>query len=698
MADDTNEDSWLYGTSNPDSTTNETDGVTIGSKDQFLDNAGEKADSASAGAGSGSADTDTVSECVPKEEEPEYTEFDDPAQEMEEDEEALPDTTETGGGKARRRSRSNELSTPPLQDQDVEMTDGPSGGMIQGSDDDDDDDSDDDINVVIGDIKAAPSTYNIKQRPNLLAGASATDKAKPSAQGGKFSIEDFEGAGTINGVAVHEFSIDSLEEKPWRKPGADITDYFNYGFNEETWRAYCERQKRFRVAESGVGLASLTQNVNQNAPIGSLGDPNMGMAPPGMQPGMMGGMVEGMPMPPPGMAPPGMAPPGMMQPQQQQPPPRPGMGMGMGMMQRPPRPISTTGSGIGGPPGMGGAKENAIQVMTAECREYSRGGLGPMPPNFPPPGAAEEPFFHEPEPFDYGYEPTQESQWGNDNAPGWVPTGIKELTPGHAPHMQHPPPQMNVPPPQMGGPPPRGPMMPPNMRMPPNMPMGPPPPGMMMGGNGPPPQMRMNMPPPQRMSPMVDRGYDDERERRRRDKDKQLKKEQLRKDFMDMLRERHEIERHTRWYDIKKKFESDSRYRALDSSYREEYFEDYLHVLKEEKRKERDQKERSERHRDKDRSNRDKDREKDNKDKDKDKDKEKESSSASSSRRDGRSRSREKSSRRKSASREKDRSERSSKTVSGSSTSGSTSASTTSSSSSRSDKKKSHRKDKEEDE
>lgn len=31
-------------------------------------------------------------------------------------------------------------------------------------------------------------------------------------------------------------------------------DYFNYGFNEVTWSAYCERQRRMRVSEAGVGL------------------------------------------------------------------------------------------------------------------------------------------------------------------------------------------------------------------------------------------------------------------------------------------------------------------------------------------------------------------------------------------------------------------------------------------------------------
>jgi pre-mRNA 3'-end-processing factor FIP1 len=37
-----------------------------------------------------------------------------------------------------------------------------------------------------------------------------------------------------------------VEDKPWRKPGADITDYFNYGFNEVSWRTYCAKQKMLR--------------------------------------------------------------------------------------------------------------------------------------------------------------------------------------------------------------------------------------------------------------------------------------------------------------------------------------------------------------------------------------------------------------------------------------------------------------------
>lgn len=61
---------------------------------------------------------------------------------------------------------------------------------------------------------------------------------------------------------------------------------------------------------------------------------------------------------------------------------------------------------------------------------------------------------------------------------------------------------------------------------------------------------------------------------------------QIRKDFLTMLRERSDINRHTRFSDIRKKVENDSRYKAItEHSQREELFEDHIKALKEEKRK-----------------------------------------------------------------------------------------------------------------
>ncbi|KAJ1680090.1 cleavage polyadenylation factor subunit fip1 [Spiromyces aspiralis] len=52
---------------------------------------------------------------------------------------------------------------------------------------------------------------------------------------------------TIKDIDLYEFDIDTLEEKGWRKPGADISDYFNFGFTEKTWKLYCLKQKQLRT-------------------------------------------------------------------------------------------------------------------------------------------------------------------------------------------------------------------------------------------------------------------------------------------------------------------------------------------------------------------------------------------------------------------------------------------------------------------
>ena len=46
------------------------------------------------------------------------------------------------------------------------------------------------------------------------------------------------GVGNINGKPVIDFDIDSMKDKPWLKKGENISDYFNYGFTEDTWKVY----------------------------------------------------------------------------------------------------------------------------------------------------------------------------------------------------------------------------------------------------------------------------------------------------------------------------------------------------------------------------------------------------------------------------------------------------------------------------
>ncbi|KAA8527369.1 hypothetical protein F0562_034916 [Nyssa sinensis] len=52
---------------------------------------------------------------------------------------------------------------------------------------------------------------------------------------------------------ILDVNIDMLEWKPWRHPGTDTTDFFNFGFNEESWKHYCNCLEQFRQQTSTLG-------------------------------------------------------------------------------------------------------------------------------------------------------------------------------------------------------------------------------------------------------------------------------------------------------------------------------------------------------------------------------------------------------------------------------------------------------------
>uniref|UniRef100_A0A667WVY2 Pre-mRNA 3'-end-processing factor FIP1 n=1 Tax=Myripristis murdjan TaxID=586833 RepID=A0A667WVY2_9TELE len=119
---------------------------------------------------------------------------------------------------------------------------GEAGGEDEDSDSDSDDD-DDDVRVTIGDIKTGHAVLCLFPVATKLKGV------------------DLDAPGNINGVPVLEVDMESFEEKPWRKPGADLSDYFNYGFNEDTWKAYCEKQKRLRMGLEVSTVGSVTSKI-----------------------------------------------------------------------------------------------------------------------------------------------------------------------------------------------------------------------------------------------------------------------------------------------------------------------------------------------------------------------------------------------------------------------------------------------------
>ncbi|KAF7650755.1 hypothetical protein LDENG_00121010 [Lucifuga dentata] len=141
-------------------------------------------------------------------------------------------------------------------------------GEAAGEDDDSDsdsDDDDDDVRVTIGDIKTGAPQYTPYGAPPVNLNIKTTGSRPYGQVATKLKGVDLDAPGNINGVPVLEVDMESFEEKPWRKPGADLSDYFNYGFNEDTWKAYCEKQKRLRMGleVSTVGSATSKITVQQ---------------------------------------------------------------------------------------------------------------------------------------------------------------------------------------------------------------------------------------------------------------------------------------------------------------------------------------------------------------------------------------------------------------------------------------------------
>lgn len=101
------------------------------------------------------------------------------------------------------------------------------------------------------------------------------------------------------------------DDKPWRRPGSDISDYFNYGFDEFTWVSYCLKQQEVRKEvgdqkkqmddmQSFLGMGMPPMPGGPGGPVGP-GAPGGGPPPmpgmpgmPDMSPDMMQQMLQGM--------------------------------------------------------------------------------------------------------------------------------------------------------------------------------------------------------------------------------------------------------------------------------------------------------------------------------------------------------------------------------------------------------------------
>ncbi|KAG0168342.1 pre-mRNA 3-end-processing factor fip1l1 [Apophysomyces sp. BC1034] len=220
-----------------------------------------------------------------------------------------------------RGSAANETQEIVKQEQDdfqVKSSEDITKDTEEQKQDDDQEDSDDDLEIILEadeleaptesssqgqatatDAKATATNSLVNIKPGQQTKGSAAPQPQtssvpiPTAAGGII----LDAVGELNGQPITEVDLDSVEDKPWRKPGADITDYFNYGFNEVTWRAYCAKQKMLRENKKMMGEMDMADfmSMGMMMPSGMMDVP-MGM---GGMPNPMMGMPMGMPPAPP---------------------------------------------------------------------------------------------------------------------------------------------------------------------------------------------------------------------------------------------------------------------------------------------------------------------------------------------------------------------------------------------------------------
>lgn len=103
----------------------------------------------------------------------------------------------------------------------------------------------------------------------------------------------------VNGNPIHPTTGKSImatdmdsdfptDDKPWRRPGSDISDYFNYGFDEFTWVSYCLKQQEVRKE-----VGDQKKQMDDMQSFLGMGMPPMPGAPPG--PGAPGSGPPAMP-------------------------------------------------------------------------------------------------------------------------------------------------------------------------------------------------------------------------------------------------------------------------------------------------------------------------------------------------------------------------------------------------------------------
>ncbi|KAF5900538.1 pre-mRNA 3'-end-processing factor FIP1 isoform X2, partial [Clarias magur] len=135
---------------------------------------------------------------------------------------------------------------------------------------DSDSDSDDNLRVTISNIKAGCVQSTTPPVSLKTSGTSSVSGTKVRGRSGALVVVDR----VVSNSALQV--EDEVDEKPWRKPGADLSDYFNYGFNEDSWKVYCDKQRRLRMSLEFMNLGSSDQSTGSHDESASKPDCSSG--------------------------------------------------------------------------------------------------------------------------------------------------------------------------------------------------------------------------------------------------------------------------------------------------------------------------------------------------------------------------------------------------------------------------------------
>ncbi|CAI6342083.1 unnamed protein product [Periconia digitata] len=202
-----------------------------------------------------------------------------------------------------------ETSAQELNHGDASEGDEPMDEGLESGEDSDDSDDSDDLEIIIDRPSDKPNLSQQQQQhstpseskaikieappgsqqqqlhqpgtsPSLIAGASGIKPAPPSHHGQPGTAFPAVQSSTITmdanpsypplgkPILTVDMDADLAEHtKPWRLPGVDQSDYFNYGFDEFTWEMYRQRQSTMSN--------TLTQQKAETAQLQSFFDPRM---------------------------------------------------------------------------------------------------------------------------------------------------------------------------------------------------------------------------------------------------------------------------------------------------------------------------------------------------------------------------------------------------------------------------------------